>query len=370
MENVMGIINLNENEEMLREVTRHRPLAAVPFAGRYRIIDFVLSSLVNSGIHNVGILVSNKYRALMDHLRSGKEWDLARKRDGLFILPPAESQYGRTISDIENLASNLDYIKSSRQDYVLITGSSIICNLNFKKAFHFHQAKQADITVLYKELDSDQDDFNHSTIIVCDDQDRIVDMAVNPVKVTSNKVFMKMCIMSKALLIDIITGCIARGSADLLMDGLVRNIGKLAIYGYQYKGFMARIHSVSSYYRHSMELLKPDKWQDLFFKSGPVYTKVKDEAPVKYKESASISNAMIANGCVIEGAVENSILFRGVTVGPGAYIKDSIIMQKCHIGSNVRLENVICDKDVTITAEKWLKGEIDYPLVIGKGTVI
>ncbi|MPN32101.1 Glycogen biosynthesis protein GlgD [bioreactor metagenome] len=181
---------------------------------------------------------------------------------------------------------------------------------------------------------------------------------------------MKMCIMSKDLLIDLITGCAARGSADLLMDGIVKNLGKLAIYGYQYKGFMARIHSVPSYYRYNMDLLKPDKWQELFLKSGPVYTKVKDEAPVKYKESARISNAMIANGCVIEGAVENSILFRGVKVEPGAYIKDSIIMQKCRIGANVRLENVICDKDVAITAEKWLKGEANYPLVIGKGTVI
>lgn len=370
MENVMGIINLHENEEMLREVTKHRPLAAVPFAGRYRIIDFVLSSMVNSGIHNVGILVSNKYRALMDHLRSGKEWDLARKRDGLFILPPAETQQGKPQSDIENLYSNLDYIKSSPQRYVLITGSSIICNLSFKKAFQFHQTKQAAITVLYKELNSEQDDFKCSTIIDCDDQGRVIDMAVNPAKVTSNKVFMRMCIMSKELLIDIITGCAARGSTDLLMDGIVRNIGKLAIYGYQYKGFMASIYSVPSYYRHSMELLKPEKWHELFFKSGPVYTKVKDEAPAKYKESACINNAMIANGCVIEGTVENSILFRGVTVGPGAYIKDSIIMQKCRIGANVRLDNVICDKDVTITAEKWLKGESTYPLVIAKGTVI
>lgn len=370
MENVMGIINLNENESMLREVTRHRPLAAVPFAGRYRIIDFILSSMVNSGIQNVGILVLNKYRALMDHLRSGKEWDLARKRDGLFILPPAESRLGGVRSDIENLHRNLDYIKSSRQQYVLIAGSNIICNINFKKAFQFHQAKQADITVLYKEQDIDKDDFQHCTILDCNSDGRVVDMAVNPAKAESRKISMKMYIIARSLLIDLVNSCVARGGIDLLMDGIVKNVGKLAVYGYQYKGFMARIHSVPSYYRHSLELLKPESWQELFFKSGPVYTKVKDEAPVKYKESARIANAMIANGCVISGTVENSILFRGVKVEPGAYIKDSIIMQNCNIGPNVKLEGVICDKDVVIAADKWLKGESSCPLVIEKGIAI
>ncbi|MDD4600182.1 Glycogen biosynthesis protein GlgD [bioreactor metagenome] len=369
MQNVMGIINLNESEELLREVTKHRPLAAVPFAGRYRVIDFILSSMVNSGIQNVGILVLSKYRALMDHLRSGKEWDLARKRDGLFILPPAETQPCGS-GDIENFYRNLDYIKSSRQQYVLIAGSNTICNLNFKKAFQFHQAKQADITVLYKEQEIQQDDFKHCAIVDCDADGRIVDMAVNPSRQESRKVSMKMYLMAKTTLIDLITDCAARGGTDFLMDGIVKNVGKLAIYGYPYKGFMGRIHSVASYYHQNMELLKPDRWQELFFKSGPIYTKVKDEAPVKYKENAHIANAMIANGCVIEGTVENSILFRGVKVELGAYIKDSIIMQKCTIGANAKLENVICDKDVSISAEKWLKGEVNYPLVIEKGTVI
>jgi glucose-1-phosphate adenylyltransferase len=370
MKNVMGIINLNENEEMLREVTKHRPLAAVPFAGRYRVIDFILSSMVNSGIQNVGILVLNKYRALMDHLRSGKEWDLARKRDGLFILPPADTQSSGSNGDIINFYRNLDYINSSRQQYVLIAGSNTICNLNFKKAFQFHQTKQADITVLYKEQDAQQDDFKHCAVVDCDADGRIVDMAVNPDRADSRKVSMKMYIMAKSTLVELINGCASRGGTDFLMDGIVKNVDKLAIYGYPCKGFVGRIHSVASYYHQNMELLKPERWQELFFKSGPVYTKVKDEAPVKYKESARVANSMIANGCMIEGTVENSILFRGVKVGPGAYIKDSIIMQKCTIGPNTRLENIICDKDVAISAEKWLKGEINYPLVIEKGTAI
>lgn len=370
MQDVMGIINLNENEEMLREITRHRPLAAVPFAGRYRLIDFMLSSMVNSGIQNVGILVQQKYRALMDHLRSGKEWDLARKRDGLFILPPAQAKPSGCKGDIENFYNNLDYITSSRQQYVLLAGSAMVCNLNFRKAFQFHQNSKADITMIYKEQELEEADLKHSTIIECSPNGRVIDIAVNPAKATSRKVSMEMYIMSKQLLLDLVTASAARGGTDLLIDGILKNLGQIHISGYQYKGFMARIHSIPSYYKHNMELLKSDKWHDLFFKSGPVYTKVKDEAPVKYKESAQVKNAMIANGCVIEGTVENSILFRGVRVKPGAYVKDSIIMQKCEIGENAKVENVICDKDVSITAGKWLKGEDNYPMVIEKGTVI
>lgn len=371
MQNVMGIVNLNENEELLREITGHRPLAAVPFAGRYRIIDFILSSMVNSGIQNVGILVQHKYRALMDHLRSGKEWDLARKRDGLFILPPVQSMFGRGVKgDIENFYGNLDYIKSSRQQYVIITGSGMVCNINYRKAYQFHENTKADVTMIYKEQDPDKDDFCQCTLIECDAAGMVTDIAVNPAKAISGKVSMEMYIMSKDLLMDLVSGCNARGGTDLLRDGLMKNLGKLKIYGYAYKGFLARIYSISSYYQHSLELLKSDKWQELFLKSGPVYTKVKDEAPVKYKESADVRNAMIANGCVIEGTVENSILFRGVTVRRGAHIKNSIIMQKCDIGENAKIENVICDKDVSISAGKWLKGEPAYPMVIEKGTAI
>jgi glucose-1-phosphate adenylyltransferase len=371
MQNVMGIVNLNEKEELLWEITRHRPLAAVPFAGRYRMIDFILSSMVNSGMQNVGILVRHKYRALMDHLRSGKEWDLARKHDGLFILPPAQSTSGGGVyGDIENFYANLDYIESSRQKDVIITGSGMVCNINYRKAYQFHENTKADVTVIYKEQDSETEDFCRCTLLECDATGLVTDMAVNPVRPISRKVSMEMYILSKELLMDLVTGCTARGGTDFLRDGLMKNLGTLKIYGYAYKGFLARIYSISSYYRHSIELLKPDKWKELFFKSGPVYTKVKDEAPVKYKENASVRNAMIANGCVIEGTVENSILFRGVTVRRGAQVRDSIIMQKCSIGENAKIENVICDKDVSISAGKFLKGEQTCPVVVGKGSVV
>lgn len=367
----MGIINLNDDQEFLTELTKGRPLAAIPFGGRYRMIDFILSNMVNSGIQNVGILVQDKYRALMDHLRSGKEWDLARKRDGLFILPPGKSQYSEDNCrrNIESFYNNLDYIESSRQQYVLIAGSHIICNLSYRKVFKFHQDVGADITLLYKEHNGDEDLMQYS-IVDCQGNGRITDIAINPSQPLSRKVSLEMYIMKKDLLVNLIKDCQARGGLDFTRDIIIKNISTLKMYGYSYKGYAARVDCVKSYYKHNMALLRQEKWEELFFKAGLVYTKVKDEAPVKYKENARVSNAMIGNGCIIEGRVENSILFRGVTVHKGAYIKDSIVMQKCEIAEDAVIENVICDKNVRITRGKWLKGENNYPLVIEKGTVI
>lgn len=367
----MGIINLNDGQEFLAELTKGRPLAAVPFGGRYRMIDFILSNMVNSGIQNIGILVQDKYRALMDHLRSGKEWDLARKRDGLFILPPGQPQHlaGFYRGNIDNFYNNLDYIESSRQKYVLIAGSHIVCNLNYRKLFKFHQEMCADITIMYKEYHGEEDFMQHA-ILECQSDGRLENIVINPSETSSRKISMEMYLIEKSLLVQLIKECQGRGGADFVKNLLIRNIDKLKVYGYPYKGYAARVDCIKSYYKHNMELLKPEKWEELFLKSGLVYTKVKDEAPVKYKENAKVSNTIIGNGSIIAGHVENSILFRGVTVQKGAYIKDSIIMQKCDIGEGVILENIICDKNVCITQGKWLKGEKSYPLVIEKGSVI
>lgn len=371
MQNVMGIINLNAGQDLLKDLTAGRPLAALPFGGRYRLIDFILSNMVNSGMQNIGILVQDKYRALMDHLRSGKEWDLARKRDGLFILPPSSDPCvsGGCRGNVENFYNNLDYIESSRQEYMLIAGSHIVCNLNYRKAFKFHKDMKADITILYKECEP-EDELLQYTVLKCQPDGRITDMGRNSPRIASSKISMEMYIMEKRLLVDLIKDCQARGGWDFVKDVLIRNMDHLKLFGYPYKGYTARIDSIKNYYRHNMDLLKPEKWEELFFKSGLVYTKVKDEAPVKYKENARAVNTMVANGCIIEGRVENSILFRGVKVHKGAYIKDSIIMQKCEIAENAIIENVICDKNVYITQGKWLKGERNYPLVVTKGTIV
>ena len=372
MKNVMGIINLNETEMFLEQITQQRPLAAVPFAGRYRLIDFVLSNMVNSGIHNVGIMVRHKYRSLLDHLRSGKEWDLDRKWEGLYILPPAQGQ--STVEfhkgDLENFYANMDYIKNSRQKYVLVTSSNMVCNLDYRKVFEFHNQTNADITLIYKDYQPGEADLWQSTIVEVDENNRVTDMEINPIRISSNKLSMEMYIMDKQLLLDLIDACVSRGDHNLVRDGIIKNIHRLKVCGYKYTGHLSRIYSTQSYYERSMELLQPEIWCDLFLRAGLIYTKVKDEAPAKYMENSKVLNSLVANGCVIEGRVENSILFRGVKIHKGAYVKDSIIMQKSEIGENAVVENIICDKDVHITRRKNLKGEKNYPIVIAKGTVI
>ena len=372
MHNVIGLINLHENEEFLKELTRHRLLAALPFAGRYRLIDFTLSNMVNSGIQNVGILVPHKYRSLMDHLRSGKEWDLARKRDGLFILPPdhAHGTAGIYKGDMEHFYNHLDYIKRSTQQYVLITSSKMVCNMNFRAALQFHIDQEADVTVIYKPGATCSAEFPRPTGVTCQNG-RITDMEVNPGDaVAGTDISMEMYIMTKSRLINIVEGCISRGEFDFVKDGIIKNIGRLKICGFAHNSYVGKVNSIQSYYRHSMELLKPESWRQLFDKKNPIYTKVKDEAPANYRDNAEVRNSLIANGCIIEGRVENSIIFRGVKIHKGAYIKDSIIMQKCVIGSDTTLESVICDKDVTISEGRKLKGERNYLLVIEKGMVI
>ncbi|MBZ4645237.1 MAG: glucose-phosphate adenylyltransferase [Petroclostridium sp.] len=371
MRNVLGIINNTKNDEFLKEITYNRSIASVPIGGRYRLIDFVLSNMVNSGIQNIGILVQNKYRSLLDHLRSGKEWDLDRKRDGLFILPPSPS-YPVPIrkGDLENFYNNLSHFSRSRQKYVIISGTDVVCNIDYTNAFNFHQEMDADITIIYNEVDKDGEDLTQCTVLDIAKNNRIIGMEVNPVNIKNNKISMEMYIMKKNLLIDLIDECVSRGNYDFVKDAIIKNIDQLKMYGYPHQGYVARINSIQSYYKHNMDLLSPAVWKDLFFNSGLIYTKVKDQAPAKYMDNAEVKNALVANECIIEGKVENSVLFRGVRIHKGVHIKNSIIMEKCNIEENSVLENVILDKEVHISKGKKIIGVPGYPVVIEKKTAI
>ncbi|MGE4282956.1 MAG: glucose-1-phosphate adenylyltransferase subunit GlgD [Clostridia bacterium] len=370
MRNVLGIINNTKDDTYLKEITRKRSIASVPIGGRYRMIDFTLSNMVNSDIQNVGILIHNKSASLMDHLRSGKEWDLDRKRNGLFILFPS-SEYSTTAhkGDLQNFYNNLSYLSRSQQKYVIISGANIICNMDYRDAFNFHKDTKADITVIYHDS-SDNLDFSQRTVIETTDGGRVTGMEYNPVNAKSKKLSMEMYIMERELLINIIDECISRGDYDFIKDAIIKNIPKLKVYSYLHKSYVARINSIYSYYKHNMDLLNPEISKQLFFSPGLIYTKVKDQAPVKYKENAEVYNALVANGCIIEGKVENSILFRGVVVHKGAHIKNSIIMEKCIIEENVILENVILDKEVHVTKDKKLIGVQEYPMILEKKAVV
>ena len=370
MKNVMGIINDIQEEDVLKDLTRHRSLASVPFGCRYRLIDFALSNMVNSGVINVGIFLENKFRSLLDHIGPGKAWDLDRKRDGLFLLPSSQLNNQNRIykGDIESFKANLDYLHRSSQEYVIITSSKVICNMNYSKAFDFHLNSGADITAIYKKI-SNPNQSKNQTVIEINNNDKVIEMKVQPERHNYNKVSLEKFIMKKDLLIDIIDDCYSTGRWDFLKDGIIKNIDKYNVKAYPYTGYVANINSLTSYFHKNLELLKPDNRKDMFHKNQ-VFTKPKDEAPTKFSEFAQAKNIIAANGCIVEGNVENSILFRGVTIKKGAEVKNSIIMQKSTIGKNAKVENVIIDKNAQIKAGTELKGNKNFPVIIEKNAKV
>jgi len=368
MNNVLGIINLSINQPLLHELTYHRTTATVPFGGRYRLIDFVLSNMVNSGINNAAVLTHNNFRSILDHLGSGKEWDLDRKQRGLFILPPTNTSSTSFNGDLQNFHGHLEYFARSSEEYVIISCSHMICNIDYNEVVKAHIHKNADITIVYKELDATQEDLSNLHIVELGEDNRVIGMTEQQQRHDNNKVYMRMIVIKKDLLVDLVKKSVSQNYYDLVRHVIIRHLHTLNVYAYEYKGHLAIINSIHNYYKSSMELLKPQVWKALFFQPGLIYTKVKDEPPVEYTEGATVTNSLIANGCIIEGTVENSILFRGVLVGRGAVIKNSIVMQKCVIESDSVLNHVILDKDVHVTSGQQLEGKLSAPTVFTKNS--
>ncbi|KQX68674.1 MULTISPECIES: glucose-1-phosphate adenylyltransferase subunit GlgD [unclassified Paenibacillus] len=369
MKHVMGVINLVNEPDDLEELTYFRCPASVPFGGRYRLIDFTLSNMVNSDIDNVAVFTQHKYRSLMDHLGSGKEWDLDRKRGGLFVLPSVLNEpTGISRGDLYQFYSHRDYFYRGKEELVIISRSHMVCNLDLRDAVRYHEDTQADITVIYKQTDEDiQGKFRRLAV---KDSGQVTLMEDHTGRLRTNNISMEMYIMSKALLLDMVESCLAQGYDHLVRDGIMKNIDKLSVYGYKFEGHVGIVNSIQGYYKHSMQLLNPAIWRELFFQKNLIYTKVKDEPPAKYLDTAAAKNALIANGCVIEGKVENSILFRGVKIRKGAYVKNSIILQNCEIEENVIIENAILDKDVFISRGRVLTGDNKAPFIAAKTKVI
>lgn len=367
MKDVMGVIYVNTQEEALQPLTRERCVASVPFGGRYRLIDFMLSSMVNSGIINVSVFTVRKYRSLMDHLETGKSWDLNRKHDGLFILPPQTHYHSSEFQGaLQSFNQHLDYFYRSRQNYVVISGSNLVCNLDLTHVLSFHRQSDADITILYKNVENGVADFTGCGKIIMEDGERVLDIATDSDPSQGEKASLCVYVMRKALLLELIQQCTESGRFHLLEDGIIRNLQDLKVCAYPAGGFLSVISSIDLFYRCNMDLLRPSVWGELFFQPGLIYTKVKDEPPTRYAENAVAKNSLLANGCIIEGQVENSILFRGVRVHKDAYVKDSVVMQRCVVGENARVEHAILDKESCVSPNKIVQGNARVPVVLEK----
>lgn len=371
MIDTMGIIVMSD--ERIPPISDKRAVAALPIAGRYRIIDFVLSGMSNAGITNVGVVTKSHYLSLMDHIKSGKPWDLDRKKQGLNVLPPNvfSESHGMALGTIDMLEGVRDYIRRSDQTYVILSMGDYVYNIDFEEICRAHVESQADVTVVYKDLTGcEEKELSRFTLFDIGPDGRVTDIEVKPYYPKTAYAGMDLYIMEKALLESIIDECSARGDHDFVKDALAKKLGGLSIYGYKFDGFCDKIDSLKAYYKSNMDFLNKDVRAEIFHSKRPVFTKTKDQAPTRYGENAIIKNSFISDGCLIEGRVENSVLSRGVKVLEGAVVKNCIIMQDSVIESGVRLDNVVFDKEVHITEGRRLIGQESYPLAIAKGTII
>lgn len=370
MRDTMGIILTND--EKIPPITDIRATLAVPMAGRYRLVDFILSNMANAGITNVGVATASNYTSLMDHIRSGKPWDLDRKNQGLNILPPNMQRVNGTIKgDLDMLAGIYDFIIRSHQTYVILSLGTSLYNINFDDVLKTHVENQSDITVVYKNMmGAEESELSRFALLDIDEEKRVVDMEVKPYYPKTANAGMDVYVMERELLLSILDECVARGDHDFVKDAITKKLQGLRVYGYEYTGYTDKIDSLKSYYKNNMLFLNDDIRRELFNKDNPIYTKTKDQSPTRYGDEAIVENCFVSDGCQIEGTVINCVLSRGVKVAKGAVVKNSIIMQDSVIEENVYMDHVVFDKEVYITRGRKLIGQESYPLAIAKGTKI
>ncbi len=373
LKDVMGIIYTGENDARLRELTTTRAIAALPVASRYRVIDFLASSMVNAGIRNVGVIMQKNYHSLMDHMGSGKEWDLHGKIDGLHILPPflTRENVGLYPGALDALRSNTNYLIRSKQEILVLSNSSIIYNARLDEMVSFYKDTNADITLLYTKDPSMKRD-EYGSYLSVDETGTVTDFEVEPTHPNLENTFMQVLVMKREFLLDLVDKAVAHGLHDLDRDLIMKMVREkqAKINAVEYKGICWNIDSIQSFFKFNMDILDPETRKGIFREDLPVYTKVRDEMPACYGGNAEVVNSLVADGCVIEGKVENSVLFRGVKIAPNAHVKNCIIMQDGQVHEGAYIENCIMDKQSVIKRNSKLIGPAAYPIVIAKDVMI
>lgn len=370
--NVLGLIFANMHDDTVIDLTKHRTMGSVLFGGRYRMIDFPLSNMVNSGVTEVGVITKSNYQSLLDHLGSGREWDLARKKGGLHLLPP----FGHTNSNgnyrgrLEALYGVWEFIRNSSADYVVMSDCDIISNMDYAAIIQKHIDSEADITMVYGKSVLTMEQAMNATLLSINEQDRVFDLLIAPQMSGACNVSLNTFVMKKEFIQNLVMEAASRNMYSFEKDVLQARLKDYKVVGYRHDDYFSKIDSTVSYYKSNMALLNRDIREKLFQSKRPIYTKVRDNAPAKYGLDAMVKNSMIADGCIIEGTVENSILFRGVKVARGATVKNAILMQDTVIGQKCDINYVITDKSVMIGNYRLLTGSQFYPLYVGKGATI
>lgn len=371
MGNVLGLVFANMHDTTLGDMTKNRTMGSVMFGGRYRLIDFPLSNMVNSGISEVGVITKSNYQSLLDHLGSAREWDLARKKGGLYILPPfgnVESTLYR--GRIEALYGAVSFIKHSRAKYVILSDCDVVTNIDYKPIVAAHIESGADITAVAHTGVYSSDDIKTSTVFNVDADKNVTSVLINPDISGTCTTSLNVFVMSMDFLIETVNDAMARGNVSFERNILQEKCRELKIKIYEYDNYFSKLNSPESYFKSNMALLEPENARKLFVPKRSIYTKVSDNAPVKYDLDSKVSNSLVADGCIIEGEVENSVLFRGVKVGKGAKVKNCILMQGTVVGDNAELNYLITDKNVSICENHILTSSPQYPMYVGKGASV
>ena len=344
--NILGIVFANAHDALLKDMTKSSSMGAVPFGGRYRLIDFALSNLSNAGVGKVGVITKSNYYSLMTHIGNGKPWDLDRKKGGINILPPYVSPEAQIYKGrLEAVYGILEYLEESKEETVIVCDSDVVANVDIKELITYHNDKNADITIVtaHGKTPKGQKDIMNYTFAP---NGKITAVSFEPSEDCDFS--LDIMVIGRELLIDIVKSETAAGRVSL-SHGIFENCDKYNIYGYKHEGYSKVIDSVESYFEANLDLLSRDVRNDVFDRNNPIYTNSRDDMPARYGLQSAVKNSIIADGCIIEGTVKNSVLFRGVKVEKGAVVENCVLMHGSEIGKGAKVKNVITNTFVKIT---------------------
>ena len=361
----VGIILAGGNSNKMRELTHKRAVAAMPIAGSYRAIDFALSNMTNSHIQKVAVLTQYNARSLNEHLNSSKWWDFGRKQGGLYVFTPTitpdNGSWYRGTAD--SIAQNIDFLKNSHEPYVVIASGDGVYKMDYSKVLEYHISRNADITIVTKNIE-DSDDARRFGVVTTDEDNRVVSFEEKPVMADSRMISMGIYVIRRRLLIELIESAEEEERYDFVRDVIVRYKGIKRIYAYEHKEYWNNIATVDSYYRTNMDFLKKDIRRYFFREYPDIYSKVEDHPPAKYNPGSNVSNSIVSSGCIINGEVTDSILFKEAYIGNNCVIRNSIILNNVYIGDNTRIENCIVETNGTIRADSSYIGSPDAIKVV------
>lgn len=374
---VAGLIFSNIHNAEIPELTSVRTMASLPFGCRYRLIDFPLSNMVNSGITKIGIIAHNNYQSLMDHIGTGKDWDLARRSGGIKILPPFITAYDSGNNKLyrnrlEALMGVTHFISKCTEEHIVLSDCDFICNIDLSDVIEHHKKNNSDVTIVTRTLKADDVvPYEGVAKFTVDGDGRATDVALCKCGEDHENVSTNILVFNRLFLLNIINDAISHGYKHFYQEMIFGRLASSRIGCYHYDGVYLHVSSLASYFDCSMQLLKPEVRNGLFsVPERAIFTKLRNSAPTVYAEGSKVTNSYVADGCVIEGTVENSIIFRGVHIGKGTVVKNSILLQDTFTGDNVSLNCVITDKNVVIRNDRVLSGHESMPFFISKGAMV